>query len=106
MNPTADQLVPTAVKDLALKVWTPIMSFIYFFFISIALVLFWANSASETFAFDVAIWVWLCFALSVAALSGYIMWYQATKIIKGTAKPKKRTSKVKTKPSNSTTESI
>ncbi|GAC41314.1 hypothetical protein [Paenibacillus popilliae] len=95
MTTSAGDFVLPGFKELALKVWTPIMSFVLFLFSMIAVVIFKAKDVSETFSFDFAIWVWIFFAIAFTPLCGYIMWHQTVKIMTGQAKPKKIKTKKK-----------
>ncbi|MFW5436224.1 hypothetical protein [Paenibacillus apiarius] len=90
MTTSIGDFVLPGFKDLALKVWTPIMSLVVALFTMIAFVIFQAKYTSDTFAFDYAIWVWIFFAIGFTPLCGYIMWHQTVKIMTGQVKPKNK----------------
>lgn len=69
------------VSKLMLKVFTPMMAFIYAFYGGIAYILFLAHSASPTFNFNAAIWTWLWFALLLTPLLGVLMFLQTVKAL-------------------------
>lgn len=67
--------------QLMLKVFTPMMAFIYAFFGGIVVAIFYAPSYSPTFNFNAAFWTWLIVALLFTPLLGLLMFLQTVKAL-------------------------
>jgi hypothetical protein len=74
-----EPLAINALKELSLKVFTPIMAFVTVMFAVIAYIIFKSAATDPHFNFNLAIWIWLSLAFGFTPLSGWIMWFQTVK---------------------------